>query len=47
MFWLFRLNLRNYRRIHVDPYVLIYEIKQQEIRLLDFDHHNNIYKKYQ
>jgi len=39
--------LRNYRRLHVDSYVLLYEIKQQEIRLLDFDHHDNIYKKYQ
>lgn len=39
--------LRNYRRLHVGSYVLLYEIKQQEIRLLDFDHHDNIYKKYQ
>lgn len=38
--------LRNYRRIHIGSYVLIYEINQQEIRLLDFDHHDNIYKKY-
>lgn len=38
--------LRNYRRIHVGSFVLLYEIHQQEIRLLDFDHHDNIYKKY-
>ena len=38
--------LRNYRRLHVSSYVLLYEIKQQEIRLLDFDHHDNIYKTY-
>lgn len=38
--------LRNYRRIHIDSFVLLYEIYQQEIRLLDFDHHDNIYKKY-
>ena len=38
--------LRNYRRIHIGSYVLLYEINQQEIRLLDFDHHDNIYKKY-
>ena len=38
--------LRNYRRIHIDSYVLIYEIYQNEVRLLDFDHHDNIYKKY-
>ena len=38
--------LRNYRRIHVGSYVLVYEINQNEVRLLDFDHHDNIYKKY-
>lgn len=38
--------LRNYRRVHIDPYVLIYEIYQLEVRLLDFDHHDRIYKKY-
>ena len=38
--------LRNYRRVHVDPFVLIYEIKDIEVRLIDFDHHDKIYKKY-
>lgn len=38
--------LRNYRRMHIDPFVLIYEIKDNEIRLLDFDHHDKIYKKF-
>lgn len=38
--------LRNYRRVHIGSYVLLYEIHQQEVRLLDFDHHDNIYKKY-
>ena len=38
--------LRNYRRIHVGSFVLIYEIKDTEIRFLDFDHHDRIYKKY-
>lgn len=38
--------LRNYRRVHIDPFVLIYEIQNNEIRLLDFDHHDNIYKKF-
>ena len=37
--------LRNYRRIHLNPFVLIYEIKDKEIRLIDFDHHDKIYKK--
>lgn len=38
--------LRNYRRVHIDSYVLIYEIHSQEIRLMDFDHHDRIYKRY-
>jgi len=37
--------LRNYRRIHVNSFVLIYEIYNNEIRLIDFDHHDKIYKK--
>ena len=39
--------LRNYRRIHIGSHVLIYEIQQREVRLLDFDHHDRIYKKHQ
>jgi addiction module RelE/StbE family toxin len=42
-----RNTLRNYRRIHVGHFVLIYEINILEIRLLDFDHHDKIYKKYE
>jgi len=38
--------LRSYWRIHVDPFVLIYEISGSQIRLIDFDHHDRIYKKY-
>lgn len=38
--------LRNYRRLHIGSYVLIYEIYGNEIRLLDFDHHDRVYKKY-
>ena len=38
--------LRNYRRVHIGSYVLIYEIQKQEVRLMDFDHHDRIYKKY-
>lgn len=37
--------LRNYRRVPVGSFVLIYEIYQQEIRFLDYDHHDKIYKK--
>ena len=38
--------LRNYRRVHINSYVLIYEIYHNEVRLLDFDHHDRVYKKY-
>ena len=41
-----RNTLRNYRRIHMDPFVLIYEIHMLEVRLIDFDHQDKIYKKY-
>lgn len=37
--------LRNYRRVHINSFVLIYEIHQREIRLIDFDHHDRVYKK--
>jgi len=40
-----RNTLRNYRRVHVDPFVLLYEIRMLEVRLMDFDHHDKIYKK--
>lgn len=38
--------LRNYRRVHVGSFALIYELHQNEVRLMDFDHHDRIYKKY-
>lgn len=38
--------LRNYRRVHIDPFVLMYEIKDKQIWLIDFDHHDRIYRKY-
>jgi YafQ family addiction module toxin component len=42
-----RNTLRNYRRIHVaGSFVLLYEIQDNQVRLLDFDHHDRIYKKY-
>jgi mRNA-degrading endonuclease RelE of RelBE toxin-antitoxin system len=38
--------LRNQRRIQIaGSFVLLYEIAGNEVRLLDFDHHNKIYKK--
>ncbi|MEK7126299.1 MAG: type II toxin-antitoxin system RelE/ParE family toxin [Patescibacteria group bacterium] len=42
-----RNMLRNRRQIHVaGSFVLLYEIVGTEVRLLDFDHHNKIYKKH-
>ena len=42
-----RHTLRNYRRIHIGgSFVLLYEIKERRVYLIDFDHHDRIYKKY-
>ncbi|MBU1198270.1 MAG: type II toxin-antitoxin system mRNA interferase toxin, RelE/StbE family [Nanoarchaeota archaeon] len=41
-----RGDMKGARRVHIDKsFVLIYEIdeKNKLIRLLDYDHHNNIY----
>lgn len=40
-----RYTLRNRRRVHVGSFVLIYEFHQGELRFIDFDHHDRIYKK--
>lgn len=39
--------LKNRWRIHIDSFVLVYRIYEakNEIRFLDFDHHDKIYKK--
>ena len=38
-------NLAGVRRVHIRPFVLSYEILESEkiVRLLDYDHHDNIY----
>ena len=36
--------LRNCRRVQIGSFVLIYEITESAVRLLDFDHHDRIYK---
>lgn len=42
-----RNSLRNFRRMHVEgSFVLLYEIRMSEVHLMDFDHHDKIYKKY-
>lgn len=40
-----RYTLKNRRRIHLSSFVLIYEFHMGELRFLDFDHHDKIYKK--
>ena len=37
--------LKNYRRVHIGPFVLVYEIKGTEVRMLDYYHHDKVYKK--
>ena len=41
-----RSRLAGIRRVHVRPFVLTYEILENEkiVRLLDYDHHDNIYR---
>ena len=42
-----RKPLQNKRRVHIGgSFVLVYEINETEkiVTLLDFDHHDNIYK---
>ena len=42
-----RKPLQNKRRVHVGgSYVLVYDVNEMEkiVTLLDFDHHDNIYK---
>lgn len=35
---------RNQRRLHIGSFVLIYEFNDFEVRLLDFDHHDKVYR---
>ena len=42
-----RKPLQNKRRVHIGgPFVLIYEVNEEEkiVTLLEFDHHDNVYK---
>ena len=40
-----RYNMKNSRRVHIGSFVLVYKIINNEIHFLDFDHHDNVYKK--
>lgn len=39
-------SMAGIRRIHVRPFVLSYEILENEniVKLLDYDHHDNVYR---
>lgn len=37
--------LKGRRRIHVGSFVLVYEFHNEELRFIDFDHHDKIYRK--
>lgn len=37
--------LKNYRRVHIGPFVLVYKITETEIVFMDYDHHDRVYKK--
>ena len=41
-----RYSLKNHRRLHVGSFVLVYEFYNNELRFIDFNHHDKIYKKY-
>ena len=40
-----RHSLKNFRRVHIGSFVLVYEIHNNELRFIDFDHHDKVYKK--
>lgn len=38
--------MKNYRRVHIGSFVLTYEIGNNKITFVDYDHHDRVYKKY-
>ncbi|MBI3627273.1 MAG: type II toxin-antitoxin system RelE/ParE family toxin [Candidatus Sungbacteria bacterium] len=40
-----RHALKSRRRLHVGSFVLVYEFHNNDLRFIDFDHHDRIYKK--
>ena len=39
-----RYDMKQLRRVHIGSFVLVYKILGNEIRFLDFDHHDKVYK---
>ena len=40
-----RHDMKHQRRVHIGSFVLTYEIWEDKILFLDFDHHDKVYKK--
>ncbi len=38
-----RYNLKDSKRVHVGPFVLVFRVVGEKIYFDDFDHHDNIY----
>lgn len=36
--------MKNYRRVHIGSFVLVYKIESEEITFIDYDHHDRVYK---
>jgi len=37
--------MKNYRRVHIGSFVLIYKIENQKIVFIDYDHHDRVYNQ--
>ncbi len=40
-----RYTLKNRRRVHIGSFVLVYEFHADQLRFIDFDHHDKIYER--
>ncbi len=42
-----RAPMQNKRRVHVGPFVLVYEVDEERkvVVLLDFEHHDTVYRR--
>ncbi len=42
-----RYDMKGIRRVHLDPFVLIFSVNENEkcVEFLDIDHHDNIYRR--
>ncbi len=42
-----KYDMKNIRRVHLDPFVLVFTVKENEktVEFLEIDHHDKIYKR--